>query len=62
MLQEFPGGPVVLGLRAFTAEGQGSIPGQGTKIPQESQPPQNTMLMYRESSIIGPWDMTQSPP
>ena len=23
-----------LGLRAFTAEGSGSIPGQGTKIPQ----------------------------
>ena len=23
-----------LGLRAFSAEGQGSIPGQGTKIPQ----------------------------
>ena len=29
--QEFPGGPVV-GLRASTAGGMGSIPGEGTKI------------------------------
>ena len=31
--------PVVqwLGLRTFTAEGLGSIPGQGTKIPQAVQ-------------------------
>ena len=27
-----------LGLRAFTAEGAGSIPGQGTKIPQAAWP------------------------
>ena len=35
MLQysEFPGGPE-LGTHAVTAEGEGSIPGQGTKIPQ----------------------------
>ena len=26
-----------LGLRAFTAEGPGSIPGQGTKIPRAVQ-------------------------
>ena len=26
-----------LGLHAFTAEGAGSIPGRGTKIPQASQ-------------------------
>ena len=31
--REFHGGPV-LGLGAFTAEDLGSIPGQGTKIPQ----------------------------
>ena len=29
--REFPGGPVV---RPFTAEGPGSIPGPGTKIPR----------------------------
>ena len=29
--QEFPGGPVT---RTLTAGGTGSIPGQGTKIPQ----------------------------
>ena len=32
-LGEFPGGPVVRTC-AFTAMGLGSIPGQGTKIPQ----------------------------
>ena len=26
-----------LGLRAFTAEGPGSVPGQGTKIPQAAR-------------------------
>ena len=30
-----------LGFRAFTAEGPGSIPGQGTKIPQATWRPQN---------------------
>ena len=30
-----------LGLRAFTAEGTGSIPGQGTKIPQALRHGQN---------------------
>ena len=31
--REFPGSPVVR-TQAFTAEGAGSIPGQGTKMPQ----------------------------
>ena len=30
-----------LGLRAFTTEGAGSIPGQGTKIPQATRRNQN---------------------
>ena len=34
LLREFPG---TLGLHAFTAEGPGSISGQGTKIPQAVQ-------------------------
>ena len=37
---EFSGNSLVvqwLGLRAFTAEGLGSIPGRGTKIPQASK-------------------------
>ena len=33
---EFPGSPAVR-LLAFTAKGQGSILGQGTKIPQVTQ-------------------------
>ena len=33
--RDFPGGPVVNTL-PFNAEGAGSIPGQGTKIPQAS--------------------------
>ena len=32
--REFSGGPAVLGLCAFISEGTGSIPSQGTKIPQ----------------------------
>ena len=32
MLQGFPGGPVVK-IQALTAEGPGSVPGQGPKIP-----------------------------
>ena len=35
---EFPGFQW-LGLRTFTAEGPGSIPGWGTKIPQAHKPP-----------------------
>ena len=35
--EEFPGGPVV-GTLTFTAEGLGSIPGWGNKIPQAVQP------------------------
>ena len=34
--REFLGGSV-LGLLTFTAKGSGSIPGQGTKIPQATQ-------------------------
>ena len=33
---QFPGSPV-LRTPAFTAEGTGSIPGQGTKIPQAAK-------------------------
>ena len=33
-----------LGFRAFTAEGLGSIPGQGTKIPQAVQRGQKIKL------------------
>ena len=36
---DFPGG--LLGRRASTAGGTGSISGQGTKIPQATQPKQN---------------------
>ena len=34
ILWEFPGSPLVRTLRAFTAEGVGSIPGWGTKFLQ----------------------------
>ena len=38
---EFPGSVQWLGLCAFTAEGLGSIPGRGTKIPQAARRGQN---------------------
>ena len=36
-MREFPGGPVVR-TRRFHCQGSGSIPGQGTKIPQAARP------------------------
>ena len=36
-LWELPGGPVVRGLHALTAEGPGSIPDWGTEIPQATR-------------------------
>ena len=52
--EDFPGGPVV---RASTAEGVGSIPGQGTKIlhatrdgqKKKTLPKQNTEIAKIES-------------
>lgn len=44
-----------LELRAFTAEGQGSVPGLGTKIPQASwrgQKKKNSMSFNIKSSIF----------
>ena len=35
--REFPRGPAARGLCIFTAEGTGSIPGEGTEIPQAAQ-------------------------
>ena len=41
-----------LGLRAFTAEGPGSIPGWGTKIPQATQCGQKFKKQKKEVYII----------
>ena len=38
-----------LGLEAFTAEGPGSIPGRGTKIPQTTQYSQEKRKKYYET-------------
>lgn len=38
---EFPGGPMVRNPHAFTAEGAGSVPSQGTKIPGHGQKTNN---------------------
>ena len=35
-----------LGLLAFTAKGPGSIPGQGTKIPQATRPKKKEKISY----------------
>ena len=45
-----------LGLCAFTAEGLGSIPGQGTTIPQASRPKikkERHLCSHHESRILG---------
>ena len=47
---KFPGGPVALGLCVFTAQGPGTIPGQGTKIPQ-SHMVKKTELTHPEAEV-----------
>ena len=42
---ELPGGPVVIGLHAFTTEALGSIPDRGTKIPQATWHSQKKRLI-----------------
>ena len=42
-----------LGLRALTAEGPGSIPGQGTKIPQAARPSQKKKKEVDNVNAIG---------
>ena len=50
-----------LGLCAFTAEGPGSIPGQGTKIPQATANNNKKMLHERtELCVNGYWMSTTS--
>ena len=48
---EFSGGRVGLGLHAFTAEGAGTTPGWGTKIPQDMRhsppPPPQKKFCYQ---------------
>ena len=40
-----------LGFCASTAEGLGSIPDQGTKIPQVAQPRKNKDILYNTGNI-----------
>ena len=49
MYREFPGSPMVR-TQGFHCHGPGSIPGQGTKIPQATQP---TPKKERETSSYG---------
>ena len=41
-----------LGLHAFTAKDQGSIPGQGTKIPQATWCGQKKIFFFQKFSVI----------
>ena len=44
-----------LGLRALTAEGPGSIPGRGTKIPQAVWCSQKKKKTNTQASLVAQW-------
>ena len=51
ILGEFPGGPVIRTLH-FHCQGLCSIPGQGTKIPQATQPKTKKYVIFLKTYAI----------
>lgn len=51
LFRDSPGGPVVQGFCASTAGGQGSIPGQGTKIPHAARCGQKKKEEEEENAV-----------